>query len=135
MASACLLLAGCLVGALPNEVLLTISQSLEPSKSPEFLAPRWYSEKYYLGSWAIAPALVLLAFCVLRGFAWSRYAVPAVVLGILFLHWGIGLRTQHGGLPLATLRDAMSGTLLMSAALLLLLPSAGKWFRKRDSSQ
>ena len=129
------MVAGALVGVLPNEVLLTISDSLESPKSPELLEPRWYFERYYPGSRALAPTLVLLALCVFRGFAWSRYAVLAVVLGTLFVQWGIGLRAQHGSIPLATIRDAMSATLLMSAALLLLLPSAGKWFRKRGGSQ
>jgi hypothetical protein len=122
IASAILLVVGALVREVPAQQLLFLSASLEP---------RWYFKTYYPGSWAVTPLLIVLALCVFRGFAWSRYAVLVLVTGFLLAQWSFGLAPKYGNFAFAMLQETVSSAILASASLLLVLPSAGKWFGRR----
>ena len=121
-AAVCLLVAAALLSAIPYKTLFNLSASLEL---------RWYFSPNYPGWW-VGPSLqVLLALFVLHGFAWSRYAVAALVLGLLLLQLNTSLGTQMGNFPLAKARDAVSAIFQLAALVLLFLPNANSWFTQR----
>jgi hypothetical protein len=119
IAAVWLLIAGALVREVPAQALLVMSASSEPG---------WHFEKYYPGSWAVTPTLIVLALCLLRGFAWSRYSVLILVPLLLVGQWSFGLAPKHGNFPFAALQEALSSTLLVVATALLVVPSVRMWF-------
>jgi hypothetical protein len=114
------MLASALLHAVPYEVLLSLSTSS---------GVRWYFMPNASGGWVFTPLLAVLALFLLRGSAWAPYVVGAVVASLLLVQLSPGVGPQVHNLPLAVARNVVSAVLQLTAFVLVLLPSARRWFR------
>jgi hypothetical protein len=94
----------------------------------------WYFERHYPGWSLVLPLQVFLLVFLLLGHAWARYAVALLVAGLLLAHTSEGFRPQFGNFPLGALRSVAIAALELSTVVLLFLPSARGWFRRRSAA-